>query len=173
MGKSKIDQLPPEERQWVEDWLIQHNFTGYDEFEKQARERGIDVSRSGGQRWGSEFQMRLERIKIATEQAQAIVRTTGDDSANLTEGLQSLVQTKLFEMMQQFNYDPEEGIDIVKVTRAVADMSRATVNQKRWRLEVKTRVEAAAREVESVVKKGGISEDTAKQIRQKILGIAG
>nr|WP_276202549.1 phage protein Gp27 family protein [Acinetobacter baumannii] len=45
------------------------------------------------------------------------------------------------------------------------------MNQKKWESEVKERVQAAAKEVDKIVKKSGLSKETANEIRKQILGI--
>ncbi|VEI47022.1 Protein of uncharacterised function (DUF3486) [Actinobacillus equuli] len=54
----------------------------------------------------------------------------------------------------------------------VAALIQASTKLKAYQAEVKERAETAAKEVEKVVKKGGLSDEVADEIRRKILGIA-
>ena len=64
-------------------------------------------------------------------------------------------------------------IDLPKVAKAVAELGRASVVQKKWQAEVRTKAEAAASQVEKIAKKGGLDADTVAEIRREILGVAG
>jgi hypothetical protein len=46
----------------------------------------------------------------------------------------------------------------VKVTRAIADLARASVNQKRFREEVPSKAKSAAEKAERIARRGGLSE---------------
>nr|VFK67718.1 MAG: Protein of unknown function (DUF3486) [Candidatus Kentron sp. UNK]VFK73051.1 MAG: Protein of unknown function (DUF3486) [Candidatus Kentron sp. UNK] len=169
---SIIENLPPEKKQWADDWLVSHNFKNYQQFEEEAKAQGIEVSKSSAGRYGLSFKKKLDQIKIATEQARAVVKASPDDHGGMNEALASLVQTNLFQMMSEFRYDPEEPVDIAKITSAVATLSRAQVNQKKWRIDLREKAERAASAVEQVARKGGLSAEAANNIRGQILGIA-
>ena len=68
--------------------------------------------------------------------------------------------------------DPET-VDLAKLAKAVAELGKASVMQKRWLSEVRAKAEAAAANVEKIAKKGGLSSDSVEQLRREILGIAG
>ena len=86
----------------------------------------------------------------------------------VNEALMRLVQEHLFKLLMA-----EEGeFDLPKVARAVAELGRATVTQKKWQAEVRARAEAAAAAVEKIAKKGGLSAESVDQLRREILGIA-
>jgi DNA-binding transcriptional regulator YhcF (GntR family) len=53
----------------------------------------------------------------------------------------------------------------------VAKLSKASVDQKKWMAEVRSKARDTAEEVVREVKKSGLSEETAEEIRKKILGI--
>ncbi|MDR0441114.1 MAG: DUF3486 family protein, partial [Candidatus Accumulibacter sp.] len=50
--------------------------------------------------------------------------------------------------------------------------SRASVNQKKFRLEIQAKAEAAAANAEKIARKGGLSQDSVEALRREILGIA-
>ena len=70
--------------------------------------------------------------------------------------------------------DPSERIGLLsKAAKNIATLARASVNQKKFRLEIQARAEAAAANVEKIAKKGGLSSESVEQLRREILGIAG
>ncbi|MGK4383426.1 phage protein Gp27 family protein [Ectopseudomonas oleovorans] len=60
--------------------------------------------------------------------------------------------------------------DLPKVAKAVAELGRASVVQKKWQSEVRSKAEAAAAQVEKIARKGGLNADTVAEIRREILG---
>ena len=91
-----------------------------------------------------------------------------DEEGAVNEALMRLVQEHLFKLLMA-----EEGeFDLPKVARAVAELGRATVTQKKWQAEVRARAEAAAAAVEKIAKKGGLSAESVDQLRREILVIA-
>ena len=92
----------------------------------------------------------------------------------------ALVQTEMFESIINLQEATDEDIDpaeriglLSSAAKNIATLARASVNQKKFRLEVQARAEAAAANVEKIAKKGGLSAESVEQLRREILGIAG
>lgn len=47
------------------------------------------------------------------------------------------------------------------------------MRQKKWAVQVREKAQAAAAEVDTIVRKAGLTDDVASAIRAKILGVAG
>jgi len=75
-------------------------------------------------------------------------------------------------VMLEFKVDPEKPMNIASAAKAVAELTRATVSQKKWQSEVREKASAAADAVEAIAKKGGLSAEALDTIRRGILGIA-
>jgi hypothetical protein len=169
MGKrSKIDALPKAVKEWLDVALVEGNFSGYEQLEAELKKRGFDIGKSSIHRYGSAFEQKLATLKLASEQAKAIVTVTGDDEGAVSEALMLMVQEQLFNLLNS----SDGKFDLPKIARAVADLGRTTVTQKKWQTEVRAKAAAAADAVTAIAKSGGLSDDAADQIRQKILGIA-
>ena len=103
-----------------------------------------------------------------------------DDQDARSEAVIALVQTELFESIINLQEAGDEDIDpadriglLSSAAKNIATLARASVNQKKFRLEVQARAEAAAANVEKIAKKGGLSAESVEQLRREILGIAG
>lgn len=90
------------------------------------------------------------------------------------------MQTELFESIVNLqeagedDIDPAERIGLLSsAAKNIATLARASVNQKKFRLEIQARAEAAAANVEKIAKKGGLSAESVDALRREILGIAG
>jgi len=169
-ARSKITLLPDALRAELERRLIGSGFANYDAIAKWLREQDVDISRSAVHRFGQDFATKCEAIKLATEQAKAIVATVGDDEGNMNEALIRLIQQLSFDILVK-NQDADIAALLPKMGVMVAKLSKASVDQKKWMSEAKGKAKDAAEEVVKAVKKSGMSEKTAEEIRKKILGI--
>ncbi|MDF0606642.1 DUF3486 family protein [Neisseriaceae bacterium TC5R-5] len=176
--RNSIEQLPKAVRDWLDKALIAGNFSGYQMLETALRERGCSVSKSAIHRYGQKIERRFAAIKASTEAARMLTEGAADDQDARSEAVIALVQTELFESIVNLQeageegIKPEERIDLLsKAAKNIATLARASVNQKKFRLEVQARVQAAAAAVDKVVKTGGLSDDAAEAIRRQILGI--
>lgn len=175
-ARSKITLLPEEIRIELERRLIAGGFSDYTGItswlnEALARSGMADsVSRTAVARFGQDFASKCEAIKVATEQAKAIVGVVGDDEGNMNEALIRLIQQLSFDVLIK-NQDADVASLLPKMGVMVAKLSKASVDQKKWLREVRQKAASAADEVVKVAKAGGLSEDKAGEIRKKILGI--
>ncbi len=164
---SKIRRLNTDDKEWLDRELISRGFSGYSELEAICRDRGIDISSSALHRYGSDFSERLDRLKMVTEQARAIVAEAPDDEGAINEALMRLVQEKLMGVVMEIEMAPG---DIGKIAKAIADLGRASVSQKRLAAEVrKQALEDAANSAESAGRAQGVSDDGIAAMRAAIM----
>jgi hypothetical protein len=121
-------------------------------------------------RFGQDFAAKCEAIREATERAKAIVATVGDDEGNMNEALIRLIQQLTFAILIN-KQDADIAALLPKMGVMVAKISKASVDQKKWMADVRERARKTADDVMKVAKAGGMSESTAKEIRERILGI--
>lgn len=173
MGKkSTVETLPKEVKEWLDRSLVESNFSGYKLLAGEMKARGYEISKSAIHRYGQDFEERLKTLKMVTEQARAVVQAAPDEDGAVNDALVRLTQEKLFSVLMEIEVDPE-NVDLAKLARAVAELGKASVLQKRWLSEVRAKAEAAAANVEKIAKKGGLSSASVEQLRREILGIAG
>lgn len=170
--RSKIDGLPGAVKSWLDTALVEGNFSGYELLEAELKKRGFNIGKSSIHRYGSQFEERLATLKMASQQAKAIVDAAPDEEGAVSEALMRLVQEKLFQVMLDFQVDPKKPLNIASAAKAIAELSRATVGQKKWLAEVREKARDAAEAVTQVAKKGGLSAEAVDIIRREILGIA-
>ncbi|MDH1105662.1 DUF3486 family protein [Pseudomonas otitidis] len=166
--RSKVAALPAEVKSWLDQVLVENNFSGYEALSAELAERGYSIGKSALHAYGQTFEDRLSRLRMASEQAKAVVTAAPDEEGAVNEALMRLVQEHLFNLLMT-----EGGkVDLPKVAKAVAELGRASVVQKKWLAEVKARAEVAAQAVEKIVRKGGLNAETVNEIRRQILGVA-
>jgi hypothetical protein len=170
--RSKIAKLPNPVKDWLDNALADNGFADYELLAAELKKRGYDISKSAIHRYGQDFENRLGALKMASEQAKAIVQSANDDEGAVSEALMRLVQEKLFQVMLDFKVDPDKPMNIASAAKAVAELARATVSQKKWQAEVRAKATVAADAVEAIAKRGGLSAEALDTIRRDILGIA-
>lgn len=168
-ARSKITLLPDGIRNDLERKLISGGFADYAALEAWLREQGFEISRSAIHRFGQDFQAKCEAIKVATEQAKAIVATVGDDEGNMNEALIRLIQQLSFDVLIK-NQDADVASLLPKMGVMVAKLSKASVDQKKWAAEARRKaLEDAADVVDDMAKQLGQNEEQARFWREKVL----
>ena len=165
MSRSKIDALPKELRDQLNQTLIERGFRGYEGLEHWLAEQGYSIGKSSIHRHGAKLEHRLSQLTFASEQAKAFVESVPDDEGAMSEATIRLFQERIFNLMLAF----EDGSmrDLASAGRAVADVTRAatTVRQERRRA-----ISDAAQAVDAIARKRGLTADTAAAIRAAIEG---
>ncbi|WP_281687585.1 DUF3486 family protein [Pseudomonas citronellolis] len=167
--RSKVQQLPAKVKAWLDQALVENNFSGYEALAAELTARGYSIGKSALHSYGQTFEDRLAALRQSSEQAKAVVTAAPDDEGAVNEALMRLVQDHLFKLLMA----SEGKLDLPKVAKAVAELGRASVVQLKWKAEYRERAESAAAKVEKIAKKGGLSADTVAEIRREILGVAG
>lgn len=170
--RSKVEQLPADMKAWLDQALVQNNFSQYELLSAELKKRGCEISKTGLHRYGQEFEERLKTLRMVTEQARAVVQASPDDDGAVNDALVRLTQEKMFGILMEINVDPDT-VDLAKLARAVAELGKASVAQKRWHMEArKQALEEAAKEAGIAAKSVGLTHDAVEQIKRRILGIA-
>jgi hypothetical protein len=178
MGARGLEmRLPPEVREWLEAELIRGGFSGYSgittELNAKLEAAGAETaSRSAVHRFGQNIEDRISALKRTTEIARTLATEVGDDEGAMNDALVRLVQDKLFNVVVDMEIDPE-SVSITQLGRVVADLGRASVQQKKYQLETRAKVEAklAALEAESKGSAGRLDAETLRRVREEIYGV--
>jgi hypothetical protein len=186
--RSTIDGLPNDVRRWLERALADANFSGYQALEEMMRERGYAISKSAIHRYGQKIERRFAAIKASTEAARLLTEGASDDQDARSEAVIALVQTELFESIINLQEAGDEELDpadriglLSSAAKNIATLARASVNQKKFRLEEQARIEREARDkllaeqeekLQELRGSDGMSEQMENRIRRILLGKA-
>lgn len=168
--RSSVEQLPPAVKEWLDKALLDGNFSQYQALSDELRDRGYDISKSAIHRYGKSFEDKVEKLKVATEQAKAIAEAAPDDADHLGDALTRLVQQRTFDILMDLDVAADD-VSLPAIGKIVADINKTTVARKKWAVEVRAKAQAAATEVEKVARAGGLSPEAIQSIRTHILGI--
>ena len=72
MPRSKIVTLPRPVRERLDVMLIERGFSGYQQLADWLAEQGHSVSHMSVYRYGTKLEKRLDRTRVATQQAEAL-----------------------------------------------------------------------------------------------------
>ncbi len=169
--RSKVEQLPADIKQWLDDALVANNFGRYRLLAEELKKRGCDLSKTALHRYGQDFEERLKTLRLVTEQARAVVKAAPDEDGAVNDALVRLTQEKMFNLLIELEVDPKK-VDLSKLARAVAELGKASVAQKRWQAEARKKaIEDAAKEAGSAAKRAGLTQDVVDQLKTRILGL--
>lgn len=168
--RAKAVNLPRAVKEWLDRALVEGNFSGYRALQEELSARGFDISKSALQRYGQSFERRLDALKLASEQARVMVQAAPDEEGAVNEALTRLVQEKLFGALMELEVDPAK-LNLASAAKAVAELGKATVVQKKWAAEVRRALDAAADNVEKEARAQGMDEDQVLFWREKVLGV--
>lgn len=177
--RSIIETLPENVRREFERKLAENGFGNYTELTAWLNQQGFEISRSAVHRYGQKVERRFASIKASTEAARLIAEGASDEGDTRSEALMAMVQTELFDALVEIGEMDSESLNplarfdlMSEGAKRIAGLISASTRLKEYQAKTRAKAQAAADEVAKTVKKGGLSDDTAEQIRKQILGIA-
>jgi len=176
---SKIDLLPEAVKKELSRMLSDRSFSDYDGIETwlndQIRDLGlkITVSRSSVHRFGQGLERAQKALKSSTEMAIALTDYAGDDAGKTNDAVMRLYVDKLFHVLLDMEDLDPENVDFAKLGRVISQITRASVNQKKWMAEMRIKAEKAFKSIENkaAVAKKSLDPDTLKIIKEEMYGI--
>lgn len=171
--RPKIDALPADLKTQLERLLLDKAHGGYMALSAWLKARGFEISHAAVHRYDQRLQNVMSRIKASTEAARLIAQAAPDEADEHSAAVLRMVQSSLFEAMTRVTEaqeaDPADQVKLLsQAARAIADASRASIGQKKWQDEVRTRLDAIEREAG---KQGRtLDQKTLEAIREGLYG---
>lgn len=172
--RSKVHTLPRELKEWLDAEMMRRGFADYVQLAADLKARGADVSKSALHRYGSQFEKRMAQLKMASEQARALVDAAPDDEDKLGSAVVRMTQEKIFQLLMEIDIDAED-VDVNKLFKNAAEIGKASVAHKRYSLEARAAIrrealEQASQQAEASARKQGLSADGVSALREAIMG---
>lgn len=145
---SKVDKLPDELRQVINEAIISKRLT-YEQITEMIHHAGhTDISSRAVARYGKKFSEKLESITRAKEQAKAIIESSAGLQLNMAEASSTVAFQLLMDML--VNTDSKE-IDKNTLTaiRALSSLERSAVSREKLKYQFDKGVEAAAAKIKA------------------------
>jgi len=176
MGKpSSMALLPEAVRREFESRLVANGFANYTALTEWLGEEGYEISRSAVGRQGAKLKRKLASIQAATEAAKMISAQADDSEDSRSAAVMAMLQTELFDMLlllqEAEDAKPDERVKLLsQASRAAADLSRASISQKKHAADVRAKsAQIAAEAAEESAKKSGMSAEGVASIRAAIM----
>ena len=162
-ARSKAMRLPREVRERLDALLIERGFSDYAALADWLAEQGHPMSHAAVHRYGRKLERKVEAIRLATEQAKAIVAGAPDVEGAVSEATLRLAQERLFTLLNES--DGGSLKEVAAAARAVADMARAGVSVA---VERRKALAEAGERVNAAAKRSGLSRDVAAALRAAV-----
>lgn len=175
--KSKVSTMPADVRAWLDQALIERNFSDYKELETLLKDKGFDISHAAIHRHGAKLERRLNAIKTSTEAAKLIVGATPDAADHRSEAVMSMLQTGFFDVLVDLQ-EAEETQDPVKKLKLLngaaisfSMLAKSSLAQKKWADEVNSKILALEEQAKKQQGKGKkLDLETLRIVREEIYG---
>lgn len=167
---SKVAKLPEEIRAAVDRKIMEG--VEYQEIADYINRMGTSVSRSSVNRYGQKFMAKMERLRLAREQAKIVVEGAKDGPAleTVEAANQMAVQIILERLIEMDDIKEAKSTDVLK---ALALLERSATNRERLKLEAKRKAGEAIKNIESAATAGrrNLDPETLAFIKEQIYGI--
>lgn len=178
--ESAVDQLSPEHLELLKVRLEDSGFQDYQQLTDWLTDLGYEISKSSVHRFGKKHEQKMQAVSLSTQAAIYMAERNPDDAGALSSTVITMMQSEFFNALVQLQtLDDDKDADpmvrmamLSKISKGIAELSKASVNQKKHQIEVRDKAQAAADKVEQIANKGGLTGDTVQEIRRTILGIA-
>lgn len=164
--RSKVTGLPPDVREALEKKLIEGGFQGYVQLQDWLRVQGFNISKSAVHRFGSRLEEKVAKLKASAERARALVEASPDVADNMAQATMRLLQEKLYVVLESMEDIDPESIDLVKLSRAMAPLVRASIASKKHAEEVATKMTEADKKVTAAAGSGAFGSVTPEALAQ-------
>jgi uncharacterized protein DUF3486 len=173
--RSKIDLMPKEIRDELDMRIVDGGFANYLALTKWLNDDGYKIGKTAVHLHGKKLEHRLEAVRRATDVVRAIAEASPDDEAAMSDTLIRLVQQIDIDILLNVDSETVTPKTLEAVSRSVAALAHASVNQKKWMVEVRDKLNAkvgrAAEQVALAARSGGLSPEAEQQIRNALLDI--
>lgn len=149
---SKVDKLPDELRQVINEAIISKRLT-YEQITEMIHNAGhTDISSRAVARYGKKFSEKLESITRAKEQAKAIIESSAGLKLEMAEASSTVAFQLLMDMLVNTN---REEIDKNTLTaiRALSSLERSAISREKLKYQFDKGVEAAAEKIKGELQK--------------------
>ncbi|MEW6423164.1 MAG: phage protein Gp27 family protein [Bacillota bacterium] len=159
----KVATLPAEVVEAVNEMLVRGHT--YEEIADWLHQMGTPVSRSAVGRYGKDFLARLERVKLARDQAKAIVESNaGEPGTQLAEATTELAMSMVMETL--VSLDEKDGKKVVELLKVIPRLADSATRRESLKFQFNRGVDAAVNRFKEQLRKeiGSNHPELEKQI---------
>lgn len=170
---SKISKLPPETRAWLEQQLIDRQFTGYSELTELLQQQGLEIKRSSLGRYAKRLKARVAKYQEKAEMVKSLAQVFDEEADDMMQGAYGLGVTAIIDAIEDGEYSTGKE-SLSSLVKSLPGLGRGLSEVEKRKIEKAARqqaLEEAASAVEqAAIQKGQTAED-AQFWRGKVLGV--
>lgn len=164
--RSKVTSLPAWVREDLDSKLLAGGFANYVQLQDWLRAQGYDIGKSSIHRYGSRLEEKVAKLKASAERARALVEASPDVADNMAQATMRLLQEKLYTVLESMEDIDPESVDLVKLSRAMAPLVRASIASKKHAEEVAAKMADADKKVADAAGAGAFGSVTPEALAQ-------
>jgi hypothetical protein len=172
---SKIGLMPKAIRAELDQRIAEGEFANSRALAKWLNDNGYEIGKIAGPHHSEKLERRLDAIKCATEQVRAMMQASPDDEGAMNDVLIRIVQQIDMDILLDVESETVTPTMLAAISRSIASLARVSVNQKKWMVEVREKLNAkvgrAAEQIQIAAQAGGLSPAAEQQIRNALLDI--
>ncbi len=169
----KVDLLPAEVREELNRRIVEGGFGGYVDLSDWLSGQGYEIGKSTIATHGKELQRRIEAIKVATEQAEALLAESPDDAGSISEAALRIAQQRMFDVFLASEEGDLKAMGTAMTALAKASRAGIAIRAERRKVLIETKA-AVAERLDAAERDAGAGADpreTLRRVRQEIYGI--
>lgn len=145
---SIITKLPDEIRQAIDRKILAG--VEYQDIADWINSMGVDISRSSVNRYGQRFMSKMEKLRLAREQAKIVLENAKDSPA--LEGVEAAshmaVQVIMEKLLEMDDIKDAKSTDVFK---ALALLERSAVQREKLKFDFNNGVDAAVKQIKAAL----------------------
>lgn len=167
---SKVAELPEEIRAAVDRKIL--NGVTYREIVEYINGMGTPVSLASVGRYSQSFVSKMERLRLAREQAKIVVESAKDEPALEMVEATSLMAVQVI-MERLIEMDDLKDAKSTEVIKALALLERSATNRERLKLDARRKADEVVKNIETAATAGrrNLDADTLAFIKEQIYGL--
>lgn len=166
--RSKVDQLPEDVYEELKARLVGSAFSDYRGHAEWLAGKGFEIRKSALANWGQGFEAEMQALRLSVAEAREVVAAVPDEEGAMNDALQRMVSHRLYQVIREGDIEMTPKT-LSTMARAIADLGRASIAQKRHMAEVQKK---GGEVIAEMARATGMSEDQAAMWRGKFLGVA-
>lgn len=170
----RIRRLPPDVRKELDRRIAERDFNSYRDLKVWLVQHGCRIGYVSVRRYAAKLEQKLEAVRLATEQARAVVEATDGDDVDLNEALLRLVQQHLFTVLVELNGAELTRVNLPALARSVAALGRASILQQKFAAQMRAKIGqkiAVAQKAVADAETRGLTDEGVAQIKRVLMEI--
>jgi hypothetical protein len=162
----KMDHLPADVQREVDNLLLEPQVS-YQDIAGFLKEKGYGISTSCVSRYGRRFMEKVQRIRIAEEQARVLIAQGGSGELLIEEATSRLLAEKIMALLM------EPKFDVTKLSSLVSDFTKlqsSSVRREKVKADLRKKLDRAFKGVEQQAPAMS-KEEMLKKIREEVYGL--